>query len=708
MIMKAILKPVLMMATSVALISCVNTPESVPTPAETLLTRLSGLIEEGKIMFGHQDDLMYGHSWKIAEDAAEYVQSDVYAVCGQYPAIYGMDLGGIEMAWPANLDNNDFDNMRASAIAHHERGGITTFSWHPRNPLTGGDAWDVTSDQVVASILPGGEKHEFFMTWLEKAADFFESIKTADGQLIPIIFRPWHEHTGSWFWWGQKLCTTEQYKALWQMTYDYMTAERGLDNLVWSYSPGAGELSSAEVFGERYPGDEIIDMVGFDCYCGTDYERYTKSMKNALDITKAFAEEHGKLMAITETGHEGVKNAKWWTEVLYPVMKDYPVSYVLLWRNACDDDMQHHFYAPFPGQESAEDFKEFSRYEDMVFIQHTPADGLLKKLTGFVAQKKIMFGHQDTYLYGHSWVIDPETEVYERTDIKDVSGVYPALYGMDLGGIELGSSLNIDKNDFNKMRASAAAHYARGGVITFSWHPRNPLTGGDTWDTSSTEVVASILPGGANHEKFRGWLSNAADFLESLKTPEGNLIPLIFRPWHEHTRNFFWWGKDLCTKEQYVALWKMTYNYMTVERGLDHLVWAYSPDAGGLDIPEDFSERYPGDDIVDLVGIDFYQFTPNADFIAKMKSSLDMTAAFAKEHGKLMAVTETGCEGVKDAKWWTEVLYPSIKDYPLSYVLTWRNAHDADMQHHFYAPFPEHESATDFKAFAELDQMMFI
>ena len=65
------------------------------------------------------------------------------------------------------------------------------------------------------------------------------------------------------------------------------------------------------------------------------------------------------------------------------------------------------------------------------------------------------------------------------------------------------------------------------------------------------------------------------------------------------------------------------------------------------------SARYPGDDIIDMVGIDFYQFTPADEFIAKMKSSLDMTKAFAQEHGKLMAVTETGCEGVKNAKWWT-------------------------------------------------------
>jgi mannan endo-1,4-beta-mannosidase len=325
-------------------------------------------VDEGTIMFGHQDDYMYGHSWRLADDATEYVQSDTYASCGQYPAVYGMDLGGIEMDWPSNLDKNRFDHMRASAVAHHERGGVITFSWHPRNPLTGGDAWDVSSDQVVASILPGGEKHEYFMTWLAKATDFLESIKTADGESVPVIWRPWHEHTGSWFWWGQKLCTTEQYKALWQMTYDYMVKERGLTNLVWSYSPGAGELTSVEVFGERYPGDDIIDMVGFDCYQYSSNEAYIASMKNALDITKAFADEHGKLMAVTETGYEGVKDPSWWTQVLYPAIKDYPVSYVLLWRNACEPHMQHHFYGPHPEHDSVEDFKAFATLDKIMLL----------------------------------------------------------------------------------------------------------------------------------------------------------------------------------------------------------------------------------------------------------------------------------------------------------------------------------------------------
>lgn len=363
--MKTILKPLTLIAASMAIVSCGQNESG--TPAEALLGRLSGLVNEGKIMYGHQDALMYGHSWKLADDATEYVQSDVYATCGHYPAVYGMDLGGIELGLPANLDRNRFDHMRASAVAHHERGGVITVSWHPRNPLTGGDAWDVTSDQVVASVLPGGEKHEYFMTWLSKAADFLGSIRTADGEAVPVIFRPWHEHTGSWFWWGQNLCTTEQYKALWKMTYDYMMNERGLDNLVWAYSPGAGGLT-AEIFAERYPGDDIADMVGFDAYQYSTDEVYMADMKNALDITCAFAEEHGKLAAVTETGYEGIPNPEWWTKVLYPSLKDYAVSYVLTWRNACDAHMQHHFYAPFPGQQSADDFCGFAALDQVMFL----------------------------------------------------------------------------------------------------------------------------------------------------------------------------------------------------------------------------------------------------------------------------------------------------------------------------------------------------
>jgi mannan endo-1,4-beta-mannosidase len=73
-------------------------------------------------------------------------------------------------------------------------------------------------------------------------------------------------------------------------------------------------------------------------------------------------------MAVTETGYEGIPNPQWWTKVLYEVLKEYPVSYVLTWRNACDENMQHHFYAPYPGHTSAEDFKVFAGLPQMLFL----------------------------------------------------------------------------------------------------------------------------------------------------------------------------------------------------------------------------------------------------------------------------------------------------------------------------------------------------
>lgn len=354
-----------LLAVSAAVSACGTAPAR-QTPADELTSLLALYAEQGKIMYGHQDDLMYGHSWRLADDAREFVQSDVKDVCGMYPSVYGLDLGGIELGGDRNLDGNLFTRMRASAVAHHERGGVVTFSWHPRNPLTGGDSWDTSSKEAVASVLEGGSRHELFMEWLSHAADYLESFRTADGKAVPMIFRPWHEHTGSWFWWGRDLCTVEEYTALWKMTYDYMAVERGLDNLVWAYSPGAGGMTE-EIYMERWPGDGMVDMIGVDCYQYGSSEQYAAELKNALDIMAEVGQEHGKLLALTETGYEGIPDASWWTGTLYPVIKDYPLTYVLTWRNACDQ--KGHFYAPWPGQDSAGDFRKFADMEGIILIR---------------------------------------------------------------------------------------------------------------------------------------------------------------------------------------------------------------------------------------------------------------------------------------------------------------------------------------------------
>lgn len=355
-----------------ALAACNSQVATETSPRGTVLQKLEKAVENGGYMYAMQDALCYGKSWHPAEDELQnwtFENCDIKAVTGDYPAIVGFDLGGIELGVKANLDGVDFDFMRRAAVCHASRGGIVTFSWHLRNPLTGGDAWDVTSDKVVSSILKGGECHGKFMGWLKNTADFLESCKDEQGNLIPIIFRPWHENTGSWFWWGAGLSSREDYKTLWQLTYDYLAKERGLD-MAWAYSPST-TLLKEEAF-ERYPGDEIIDIIGIDRYAQAHVTEVDPAnivgMQEQLAYIGSFAKEHSILLAVTETGQEGQSCPNWWTEELIAGIGELPVCYVLTWRNAWDPEHPNHWFSTFKGAGSEEDFTKFHNSDKTFFL----------------------------------------------------------------------------------------------------------------------------------------------------------------------------------------------------------------------------------------------------------------------------------------------------------------------------------------------------
>jgi len=326
--------------------------------AKLMLKKLYILAEKKQFMFGHHDDTVYGIGWDGDEN-----RSDVKSVCGDYPAMISFDLGRMEILGNRNLDNVSLDKIRKEVIAQYKRGGMVSFSWHADNPLTGKDSWDVSDSTVVKSVLPGGVNHEKFIGWLDKIAIFLNSLETSDGTKIPVLFRPWHEHTGSWFWWGKKLCSVEEYKALWRMTYDRMQ-ENEATQLLYAYSPGSEPNDSTEYL-ERYPGDDIVDLIGVDTY-QMDHGSYIKALNKSLNIMTQVSKQHGKPMAVTETGYETIPDSVWWTQTLMPIVSKYPISYVLVWRNA--RDRENHYYAPYSGHISANDFVRFYNDSRSVFV----------------------------------------------------------------------------------------------------------------------------------------------------------------------------------------------------------------------------------------------------------------------------------------------------------------------------------------------------
>ena len=323
------------------------TPET-----KRLLSNLHKLLDKG-VMFGHQDDMAYGLTPEGQRWIGEPGRSDVKSVTGSYPAVFGWELGHVELDSARSLDAVPFAKIREYVKQVYAQGGVNTISWHLDNPHNGKSAWDTT--RTVSYILPGGKDHAKYVTYLDRLGTFLATLKGAKGEAIPVIFRPFHEHTGSWFWWGEKNCTPAQYKQLYEFTINYLRDTKKLHNLLIAYSPS--DVETPAHYLERYPGDGYVDVLGFDVYYHGDGSAFKKTMATNLTILTEVAREHHKLPALTETGLERLPDANWWTKTLLPTIAGYKLSYVLVWRNGRPD----HYYAPYPGQASAADFKTFAK-----------------------------------------------------------------------------------------------------------------------------------------------------------------------------------------------------------------------------------------------------------------------------------------------------------------------------------------------------------
>lgn len=233
----------------------------------------------------------------------EYFLSGQYCSTGQYgkefvvikkstgmtPAILGLDF--IEYT-PSRVENGSRGSQTDLAIDFWEDGGIVTFCWHwnaPSKYLT--KEWyrgfyTEATNINLEKIMNGQDEegYELLMNDIDVIAKELQILQEAG---VPILWRPLHEASGGWFWWGAS--GAEAYKELYVLMYEKLTSEYQLDNLIWVWN---GQDK------DWYPGDEYVDIIGEDIYPGervytSQVARYLK----ALDYT-----ESRKLTYLTENG----------------------------------------------------------------------------------------------------------------------------------------------------------------------------------------------------------------------------------------------------------------------------------------------------------------------------------------------------------------------------------------------------------------------
>lgn len=319
-----------------------------------------------KVLFGHQDDTKRGYYWENEQDNMPYdlSRSDIKEVSGAYPAVYGHDFIHI-----ANFTDGiwyDYEKQIAHdcAVQAYNRGGINTFCWHYANPVSKGSFyWKDSPQEAVSQILPGGAYHEVYKNSLKEIAEFAKTLTGADGKLVPVIFRPFHEFDGDWFWWGKAHCTAADYKSLYQFTVTYLRDELGVHNFLYAWSPDRIFTTEAEYL-ERYPGDAFVDLVGTDNYEDMKSGGSVDVASTKLKIVSDYAKRQNKLAALTETGLQNLTQTDWYTQTLLKALKQQKIelAYAMVWANT-----PNAFWTPYKGHASQSDFIKFKNDSYIVF-----------------------------------------------------------------------------------------------------------------------------------------------------------------------------------------------------------------------------------------------------------------------------------------------------------------------------------------------------
>lgn len=339
---------------------------SATAETKALFYNLKKIEQSGQVIFGQQDATLYGRSW-----VGDSNRSDVKDLCGKHPALVGFDLEGATDCDPVKFESIKKRLVEATKDVYRQW-GIITFSWHTKNPANDGSFyWEKNPVESVKDILPEGKLHVKYKQYLESIAQVLKDCKSDNGELIPVIFRPFHEFDGDWFWWGKGHCTKDQFVSLWQFTVTYLRDNLAVHNVLYAFSPDC-KFTTENEYVSYYPGDEFVDIVGMDNYWDfrPDGANNPRLAAQKLKIVSDIASKRNKVAALTETGLESVSDPLWYTQTLLPVLQSTPIAYVMVWRNASDSP--HHYYTPTVGHPAAQDFINFSKDKNILFQSDLP------------------------------------------------------------------------------------------------------------------------------------------------------------------------------------------------------------------------------------------------------------------------------------------------------------------------------------------------
>lgn len=219
-----------------------------------LLELLYKTVDEGKIISGLHHNQLNMPAYRRDLDRIEQ------AVPGAVPMVWGGDL-----AWDAS-------QVVEMSIDHHRKGYIIAITWHAARPFDTGKVnfkqqtqGKFTPKQWKELVTPGSTMHRQWIAQVDSIAGYLETLQDNN---VPVLWRPFHEMNGEWFWWGDRR-GDKGFTVLWKMLYDRLTNYHHLNNLIWVWNPNNPRKhphDDAMAYDLYYPGDEYVDVLAADVY----------------------------------------------------------------------------------------------------------------------------------------------------------------------------------------------------------------------------------------------------------------------------------------------------------------------------------------------------------------------------------------------------------------------------------------------------------
>ena len=560
--------------------ACAGRAQSAPEPvnphatpeARALLAYLDSISGQGTITGQHN----------FPNDGSRWTDL-AYDLTGKYPGLYGEDFG-----FSAG-DDKDSVLSRPAMIEEVKRqyrnGSVIALTWHAVKPT---EDEPVTFRESVQGHLtdyewrelltPGSPLYNRWCAQVDVIAGYLAQLRDSH---VPVLFRPYHEMNGNWFWWGGRPGKGGS-AALYRQLYDRFVNVHHLDNLVWVWNVNSPSGNAGAVE-DYYPGSGFADVVTMDIYGEFQQEYYTDMLTLAA----------GKPIALAEVG--GLPSV----EIL---ARQPRWTYFMAWSGMLDtantiDRLKSVYHAttvfnrddprlagPMQAIRDAT-AKQSGGAPDAVPVTagaSAEATALLTRLYA-AAGKGILSGQAN----------DPAAPAAATANIVQTTGKRPAIYASDLG-VEGASGPSAVETRKAIVSEALRAHAAN-AIISLSWHaplPTADVTATPHGQLTDYEWDELLTPGSALNTRWCAQVDQVAASLEELQNAG---VAVLWNPYPEGNGKNYWWAgrKGIHGSAE---LYRRLFDRLVNHNGLHNLIWVWeaaAPDfrPGGAGMMSDF---FPG------------------------------------------------------------------------------------------------------------------